>query len=66
MLNCAKVAYANRREALLALRAISRAYARRSRRGPQGAYLCQSCGQWHLTSVKRIQTPPWMKGRAAL
>jgi hypothetical protein len=63
MHSCSKVAYANRRDALLALRAISRAYARRGYRGPQGAYLCRPCGRWHLTSAKRVQTAPWMKGR---
>lgn len=65
MLSCSKVAYANRRDALLALRAISRAYARRGLRGPQGAYLCQPCGRWHLTSARRVQTAPWMRARAS-
>lgn len=64
MLSCSKVAYANRRDALLALRAISRAYARRGLRGPQGAYLCRPCGRRHLTSQMRVQPAPWTKGRA--
>jgi hypothetical protein len=64
MLNCAKIQYASRRDALLALRAISRAYARRGLRGPQGAYLCEVCGRWHLTSAKQVQTAPWMKAQA--
>lgn len=64
MLSCSKVAYPNRRDALLALRAISRAYAQRGLRGPQGAYLCQPCGRWHLTSASRVQTAPWTRPRA--
>jgi hypothetical protein len=64
MLSCSKVAYANGRDALVALRAISRAYARRGLRGPQGAYLCQPCGGWHLTSARRVHTVPWMRARA--
>lgn len=40
MLICSKIPYDSRRDALIALRAISRAYARRGLHGPQGAYLC--------------------------
>jgi hypothetical protein len=64
MLNCSKIPYVSRRDALLALRGISRAYDRRGLRGPQGAYLCQVCGRWHLTSAKRVQIAPWMKAPA--
>jgi hypothetical protein len=64
MLICSKIPYDSRRDALSALRAISRAYARRGLRGLQGAYLCNPCQRWHLTSAKGVQTAPRMKGPA--
>ena len=64
MLICSKIPYDSRRDALITLRAISRAYARRGHQGPQGAYLCNPCRRWHLTSAKGVQTAPWMKGPA--
>lgn len=63
MLDCSKIAYANRWQALVAMRVISRAYEERGRQGPRGVYLCRPCGSWHVTSAKRVQTAPWTKPR---
>ena len=62
MSECSKIAYVNRWEAVVALRAIARAYATRGLPGPKGAYLCSDCRRWHHTSKKGVQTEPWAKG----
>ncbi len=63
MSKCSKIAYASRGDAVVAMRGIARARATRGLTGPQGAYLCSSCGCWHLTSKAGVQTEPWAKAR---
>jgi hypothetical protein len=60
---CSKIPYTSRWAALAAMRAIARRYVIRGLKGPRGAYLCNSCRCWHLTSKSRVQTPPWVKVR---
>ncbi len=61
---CSKIAYVNRWDAVVALRAIAQAYATRGLPGPKGAYLCNACRCWHLTSKAGVHTAPWAKARA--
>lgn len=56
---CGKTRYPNRWSALHAMKAI--VLKRPNGKIPRGAYLCSSCGSWHLTSKRGVQTPPWEK-----
>lgn len=63
MSECSKIPYGSRGAALFAMRGIGRAYRRRGRSGPRGAYFCSPCRCWHLTSRAGVQKSPWEKSR---
>jgi hypothetical protein len=64
MSDCSKISYVHRWEAVVAMRAIARAYTARGAQGPRGAYFCSACRRWHLTSRDALQAAPWTKARA--